>query len=78
LIAAYFPVENRSIEAHIAIMKKPRVIIETVTTYRIVVEQDGRKYTAAIAETRKEAKKYAKEAEIDHGLRKPKGRAKEK
>jgi hypothetical protein len=33
---------------------------------------------AAIAETPKQAKKYAKEAEIDHGLRKPKSRAKEK
>lgn len=59
-------------------MKKPRVRIETITTYRIVVEQDGRKFTAAIAETRKQAKKYAKEAEIDHGLRMPKNRGKEK
>jgi hypothetical protein len=39
------------------------VKIETVISYRIVVEQDGRKYTAAIAETAKQAKKYAKEAE---------------
>ena len=70
--------ENGPIEAHIEIMKKPRVIIETVTSYRIVVEQDGRKYTAAIAETPKQAKKYAKEAEIEHGLRKPKRRAKKK
>jgi hypothetical protein len=68
--------EKDRLRAHIELMKKPRVIIETVTSYRVVVEQDGRKYTAAIAGTRKQAKKYAKEAEIDHGLRKPKKRAK--
>ena len=77
MIALLSELENGRTGAHIEIMKKPRVKIETVTSYRIVVEQDGRKYTAAIAETAKQAKKYAKEAERDHGLRKSRRRTKE-
>jgi ribosomal silencing factor RsfS len=53
-------------------MKKPRVGIEEVTHYQVVVEQAGRRYVVAIADDMKQAKKYAKEAEKEHGIRRPK------
>jgi hypothetical protein len=69
-------VEIGRVGVHIRGMKKARVIIETETSYKIVVEQDGHRHTVALAGNPKQAKKYAKEAEIEYGLRKSKNQAK--
>lgn len=62
--------------AHNDAMKKPRVKIEKDVSYRIVVEQSGQKRTVALAGDPKQAKRYAREFEIEYGLRQPKKKAK--
>jgi hypothetical protein len=57
-------------------MKKPRVGIEEVTHYKIVVEQDGHKYVVAVADSLNKAKKHLKEAEAEYGIRKQKNKLK--
>jgi hypothetical protein len=53
-------------------MKKPRVGIEEITHYEIVVEQGAYRFVVAVAGDMKQAKRYAKYAEKDYGIRKPK------
>lgn len=59
-------------------MAKARVTIKIRKSYEIFVEQDGRSHLVALAGSPAQAKKYAKEAEREYGIRKPKNAAKPK
>jgi hypothetical protein len=57
---------------HIGEMVNDRIVIEEETTWQVFAIQAGKKILLASATSKAQAKRYAKEAEIDFGLKKKK------
>jgi hypothetical protein len=51
-------------------MKKPRVVVETVISHRIYVEQDGERTLYAVADKVKEARALVRKAKRELGIAK--------
>jgi hypothetical protein len=56
------------VTGHIALMKKPRVIVQTVSNHRIYVEHNGERTLYAVTDELKEAKALVLKAKRELGI----------